>query len=315
MSALTRPHVRTFDPLLLRELKRNRLAYLFLIPAMAVLAFVDFIPMVKGIWTSLFQYNLFRPGINPFVGTQNYTGIFNDPLFWRALWQTAYYTFGSVAGQFLLGLLTAVLLNQSARARGFFRGLVLIPWVVPGALTAMMFALLFTSTGLVNSILSAIGLEGHGLLPNSYAWLSNSATAMPVVIFTSIWKGFPFFAVMLLAAMQGVPQELYEAAKVDGAPPRRRFLHVTVPGIRATIMVSTLLGLIWTFNSIDLIYVMTYGGPYHSTTTLVMLAYQQAFNSGQIGYASAMAVVILFLMAIMTIFYLLLYRRSVDAKE
>ena len=296
-----------------REIARYRVAYVFLAPAMIVLLFVDFIPMARGIWTSLFQYSLFRPAFRPYVGTEQYHQLFHDHLFWRAMWQTGYYTLGAVAGQFVLGLLTAVLLNQSSRARGFFRGLILIPWVVPGALAGTMFALLFTSTGLVNSFLTKIGVEGTSLLPASYPWLSHSSTAMPVVILTSAWKGFPFFAVMLLAAMQGVPQELYEAARVDGASPARTFRHITVPGIRATILISTLLGLIWTFNSIDLIYIMTYGGPYYSTTTLVMLAYQQAFGTGQVGYATAIAVVILAMMAVVTSFYLVLYRRVVTS--
>ncbi|MDQ1736165.1 MAG: multiple sugar transport system permease protein [Pseudonocardiales bacterium] len=293
-----------------RELKRYQLGYVFLAPAMIILIFVDFVPMARGMWTSLHSFSLFRPRSKPFVGLQNYRDLLHDSLFWRALGQTAYYTLASVACQFLLGLLAAVLLNQSVRFRAFFRGLVLIPWVVPGALAGMMFALLFTSNGLVNTVLYHLGLTG-GIIPENYPWLSHGSTAMPVLIFTSAWKGFPFFAVMFLAAMQAVPSDLYEAARVDGASKARSFWHVTVPGIRATMLIASLLGLIWTFNSIDLIYVMTYGGPYYSTTTLVMLAYQQAFGVGQVGYATAIAMVILVLMGLVTAAYLYAYRRLV----
>jgi multiple sugar transport system permease protein len=307
-----RPQALRRRPSIVRELIRYRLAYLFLAPALLVLLFVQFVPMAQGMWTSLHAYSLFRPASRPFIGLDNYTELVADSLFWRALRQTAYYTLASVVLQFLLGLLTATLLNQSVRFRAFFRGLVLIPWVVPGALAGMMFALLFTSNGLVNTALSGLGLTG-GLIPANFPWLSNDATAMPVVIFTSAWKGFPFFAVMFLAAMQAVSQDLYEVARVDGASRLQSFYHVTLPGIRATMLISSLLGLIWTFNSIDLIYVMTYGGPFYSTTTLVMLAYQQAFSTGQVGYATAIALVILVVMAIVSTAYLALYRRITQA--
>jgi multiple sugar transport system permease protein len=297
---------------LFRELTRYRIGYLFLAPAVLVLIFVQFVPMFQGFWTSLHSYSLFRPASAPFVGADNYTELLADELFWRALRQTATYTIASVALQFLLGLLAATLLNQSVRFRGFFRGLILIPWVVPGSLAGVMFALLFTSNGLVNTALTQLGLTGW-LIPPNYPWLSNDATALPVVIFTNAWKGFPFFAVMFLAAMQAVSQDLYEVARVDGASRWQSFVHVTLPGIRSTMVIASLLGLIWTFNSIDLIYVMTYGGPYYSTTTLVMLAYQQAFGIGQVGYATAIAMVILALMAVLSACYLVLYRRLTDA--
>lgn len=292
------------------EISRYRLAYLFLLPALLVLLFVDFLPMFQGIRTSFRIYNLFRPGYRPFVGLDQYRDLLDNELFMRSFWHSWYFTLGSVACQFALGMGAAVLLNQQVRFRGFFRGVVLIPWVVPGALAAMMFGLLFTSTGLVNTVLSDLGLGRLGLDAN-YAWLSNADTAMPTIILTNMWKGFPFFTVMLLAAMQTIPADLYEAAKIDGASPFQSFFDITVPSIRPTILISTLLGTIWTFNSIDLIFIMTYGGPYYSTLTLAMYAYQQAFGRGLVGYASAIAVVILGLMAVVTALYLALYRRTV----
>jgi multiple sugar transport system permease protein len=293
------------------EVFRYRLAYLFLLPALLVLLFVDFLPMFQGVRTSFRIYNLFRPGYRPFVGLDQYRDLLDNDLFMRAFWHSWYFTLGSVACQFALGLGAAVLLNQQVRFRGLFRGIVLIPWVVPGALAAMMFGLLFTSTGLVNTILSDLGLGRLGFDRN-YAWLSNSQTAMPTIILTSMWKGFPFFTVMLLAAMQTIAADLYEAAKIDGASPVQSFFDITLPSIRPTILISTLLGTIWTFNSIDLIFIMTYGGPYYSTLTLAMYAYQQAFGRGLVGYASAIAVVILGLMAVVTVIYLSVYRRTVQ---
>lgn len=297
---------------LLREMLRYRMAYIFLLPAILVLLFVDFVPMAQGVATSFWAYNIFRPAFRPFVGLSQYGDLFKDEIVVRAFWQSWYFTLGSVGCQFALGMTAAVLLNQPTRFRGLFRGVVLIPWVVPSALAAMMFGLLFTSTGLVNTLMHNVGLTALGVVPEDYAWLSDTRTSMPTIIITNMWKDFPFFAVMFLAAMQSIPADLYEAAKVDGSSAVQSFIHITLPALRPTILISTLLGVIWTFNSIDLIYILTYGGPYYSTFTLAMLAYQQAFGRGLVGYASAIAVVILGLMALVMAVYLAVYRRIVE---
>lgn len=292
-----------------RQLRSYAMAYLFLLPAFVCLVIVCFVPMAQGIRASFQIFNLYRPGVRFGVGFQQYAQLLSDPVFVRAFWQSWYFTLGSVAGQCLLGMIAALLLNQNIWFRGFFRGMLLIPWVVPGALAAMMFGLLFTSTGLVNTMLGNLGIPQLLGIERFYPWLSNPATAMPTIIITNVWKGFPFFAVMFLAALQSIPKELYEAARVDGASELQMFRHVTLPGIAPTILVSTLLGTIWTFNNIDLIYVLTTGGPYFSTMTLAMFAYNQGFGRGNIGYASALGVVILLQMAVITVVYLAAYRR------
>jgi multiple sugar transport system permease protein len=298
-----------------REVYRNRLAYVFLLPAMLVLVFVDLLPMVRGVQESFHLHNLFRPGKQPYVGTEQYRDFFDDDLFWRAFRNTWYYTIGSVVCQFILGMIAAILLNQKVRFRGVFRGIILIPWVVPGSLAAMMFGLLFTSAGLVNTALSWIGFDRLGIVDRNYAWLSNTSTAMPTIIMTNMWKGFPFFAVMFLAAMQTIPSELYEAAKIDGASRIQSYFDITLPSIRPTILITTLLGVLWTFNSIDLIYILTYGGPFYATLTLPMWAYQLAFGRGYVGQASALAVIILAIMAIVTVAWLAVYRRAVQQNQ
>ncbi|MEA2529615.1 MAG: multiple sugar transport system permease protein [Thermomicrobiales bacterium] len=298
-----------------REVYRYRLAYLFLLPALLVLAFVDLLPMARGVKESFYLHNLFRPGDQPYVGTEQYRDLLEDDLFRKAFWNTWYYTLGSVACQFVLGMSAAVLLNQSVRFRGLFRGIILIPWVVPGSLAAMMFGLLFTSTGLVNTFLDKIGFTRLGIIDADYAWLSNTSTAMPTIIITNMWKGFPFFAVMFLAAMQTIPSDLYEAATIDGASSVQSFFHITIPSIRPTILITTLLGTLWTFNSLDLIYILTYGGPFYATLTLPMWAYQQAFGRGYVGQASALAVIILVIMAVVTTAYLAVYRRAMQNNE
>jgi multiple sugar transport system permease protein len=166
----TRPRRR-----LLREIARYRMAYLFLLPAVLVLLFVDFVPMIQGVGTSFWAYNMFRPAVRPFVGAAQYRDLFKDEVLLRSFWQSWYFTLGSVACQLPLGLAAAVLLNRPVRARSLFRAVVLIPWVVPSALAAMMFGLLFTSTGLVNTFMHNIGLTAIGLVPENYAWLSDTA--------------------------------------------------------------------------------------------------------------------------------------------
>lgn len=290
--------------------RRYAVGYLFLIPAFVSLMAVSFIPMFEGFRVSFQTYNLFRPGPRINIGLDQYRYLLDDPIFVKAFWQSWYFALGSVVCQFILGMFAAVLLNQNIRFRGIVRGLVLIPWVVPGALAAMMFGLLFTSTGLVNTILGKLGLARLGIIDQFHPWLSDTQTAMPVIIIANMWKGFPFFAVMFLAAMQSIPRDLYEAAKLDGASAIRSFFDVTVPSIAPTILITTLLGTIWTFNSIDLIYILTSGGPYYSTMTLAMFAYQQGFGRGDIGYASAVGVVIVGLMTVASIVYLVAYRKT-----
>jgi multiple sugar transport system permease protein len=290
--------------------RRYAIAYLFLIPAFVSLIAVSFVPMFQGIRVSFQAYNLFRPGPRFDVGFDQYRYLADDPIFMKAFWQSWYFALGSVACQFVLGMAAAILLNQNIKGRGFVRGLVLIPWVVPGSLAAMMFGLLFTSTGLVNTVLGNLGFVRLGLIDQFHPWLSDTRTSMPTIIITNMWKGFPFFAVMFLAAMQTIPRDYYEAAKLDGASAVRSFFDITVPSIAPTILITTLLGTIWTFNSIDLIYILTSGGPYYSTMTLAMFAYQQGFGRGDIGYASAAGVVILGLMTVATVFYLFVYRKT-----
>ncbi|HLG52234.1 MAG TPA: sugar ABC transporter permease [Chloroflexota bacterium] len=288
-------------------LRKNAVAYLFLLPACVSILFVDFVPMIYGVRLSFYVKNIFRPDYQPFVGLQQYRQLIEDPLFIRSFLQGWYWTIGSVIGSFVVGMVAAIVMNQRLPARGLIRGIILIPWVVPSALAAMMFALLLTSVGLVNTVLTNLGV-----IHDWHPWLSDPRTAMPALILTNTWKGFPFFAVMLLAGMQAIPVELYEASRIDGATAWQTFWYVTLPSLRSTIMISTLLSTIWTFSSIDLIYIMTSGGPFYATFTLAMFAYVTAFGTGQMGYAAAASVVVALILMIFTAIYLYAYLRHSD---
>lgn len=303
------PEKRAIRPPITHLVDRYGTPYLFLLPAVVSLMIVSFVPMMQGIGASFQNYNLFRPGVRTFAGLDQYQHMLGDPIFWRAFWQSWYFALGSVALQCVLGLAAALLLNQHMAFRGFFRGLVLIPWVIPGALAAMMFGLLFTSTGLVNTTLANMGLVDLGIVQPFHPWLSDPNTSMLTIVLANTWKGFPFFAIMFLAALQSISEELYEAARIDGASSWQMFWNITLPSLGQTILVTSLLGTIWTFNAIELIYILTSGGPYYSTMTLAMYAYNQGFGRGDFGYASAIGVVILVLMTFVAAIYLLAYRR------
>jgi len=269
-----------------RTATRHLVAYVFLVPAVVPLLFVQVLPGVEVLRLSLLDVNLRRPGPAHFVGLAQYRQLLADPLFGRAFVQSWEWALGSTVGQLALGLAAALVLNQRLPARGLVRGLVLLPWVLPGTLVASIFGLMFTSVGLVNSALHALGL-----MTGWHPWLSDPRTTMLVLVAANTWKGFPFFAVVLLAALQSVSPELVECARIDGAGPWPTFRHVTLPAIRHAILISTLLATVWTFNGIDLIYNLTYGGPYYASFTLVMFSFIAAFSYGWLGAAAAAGVI------------------------
>ncbi|MCX6089806.1 MAG: sugar ABC transporter permease [Candidatus Atribacteria bacterium] len=286
-------------------LRKNKMAYLFLLPALLCLIGTVFIPICMAVKTSFFRDVFLSPLSQPFVGWDNYLSIFRDNLFWDSFWRSWYWTIGSVVLQFLVGFVAALVLNQQFVGRGIIRGLLIIPWVVPGTVTASIFSMLFTSTGLVNQLLIKMGL-----LDNFFPWLTNFGTAMPTLLLAHTWRGFPFYMIMMLAALQGIPDELYESAKIDGASALSCFLHITLPNIKGSIMVSTLLGVIWTYGYLDMIYIMTYGGPYYATYTQALYVYAKAFVKGDLGMASAGAVTLVLTMLLFSLLYLRSIRKS-----
>jgi len=281
------------------------MAYLFLLPALLCIFGTVFVPILLALKTSFYQDSFLLPLSKPFIGLNNYYALFQDNLFWISFWRSWYWTIGSIIPQFLIGFATALVLNQVFVGRGIIRGLLLIPWVVPGTVTASIFSMLFTSTGLVNQILIKIGI-----LDQFFPWLSNPGTTMPALLIAHAWRGFPFYMIMMLAALQGIPDELYESAKIDGAGTLASFFYITLPNIKGTIMISTLLGMIWTYGYLDMIYIMTYGGPYYATYTQALYVYFKAFIKGDLGLASAGAILLVVTMLLFSLFYLRLIRKS-----
>ncbi len=220
------------------------------------------------------------------ISGANYRALAHDPAFGAALWVSFVYTFGSTIPAFLLGLGLALLLNQAFPLRRIIRTLVLLPWAIPGVVASILFLwMLNASYGVVNYILFHIGL-----ISSYVPWLASTRWSILGVIFPTIWKSYPFFCLLLLAALQAVPRELYEAARVDGAGRWQAFKRVTWPGVRPMAYLAFVLQVLWAFREFEVIYPMTGGGPGTSTQTLAIYLYNQAFQFFHMGYASTLGV-------------------------
>jgi len=280
--------------------------YLLLAPALAFIVLFILYPLVLTLYTSV-QHRVFtEPTATRFVGIANYLTVAKDPTFWVVLRQSAVWVVGSLAFQFVLGLALALLLNERFPARGLYRSLILSPWAISGVIIAIMWKWMYNpQVGVLNELLVRLGLVSHRL-----AFLAEPSTALPAVMLTNIWRGTPFFAVMLLAALQAVPNALYEAAAIDGAGTWQRFLHVTLPSILPMVFAALLLRTIWIFNDVDLIFVMTDGGPVRASETLATFLYKKASRDLDFGMGSALAMVMFAILMTITTFYYRAFRRS-----
>lgn len=279
--------------------KLNIWPYLLILPALIIVLAVVFIPAVNAIFMSFQNYDLRRPKEIGFIGLTNYINVFQDELFWTSLFRTFIWVVVGVGFQFLLGFSLALLLNRPFAGRGLARSASLIPWVTPGVLIGLMWRWIFDGNyGVLNDVLLTLGL-----IQDKIPFLSQQSTALPAVIVTIIWQGIPFFALMILAGLQGIPGELYEAADIDGASGFQKLFKITIPSLSNTIFITTLLRIIWVANSVDVIYNMTEGGPYYATQTLSVYIFNKG-NSLNLGYSSTMSVLMTLLLLTVAVPYL-----------
>ena len=274
------------------------LAFALVCPAFVLLLSVILYPLILNIWMSFHKILLLKPQLGtPFIALDNYLLSIKDPIFWRAAYNSFVWTVSSVGIQLGLGLTLALLLNQPIKGRGVLRGFMLIPWVTPGVVAALTWRWMYDAQfGIINHIMLKVGI-----IASSVAWLGSFDTAMPAVILTHGWKNFPFSMVMLLAALQTIPGELYEAADVDGANGLQKFTHITLPGIAPTLALTALLTSIWTFNNFDTIWLMTEGGPSHATEVLTTFVYKAAFQAYNLGKAASISVLMFLMMLTLVI--------------
>lgn len=279
--------------------KHNLTGMAFSIPIILFLAVFVLYPVIYNVWLSFTDTSLMK-STSEFVGLENYVRLFGNPLFKKYFWNTCVWTFWSVLGQLLLGLALAMLISRPMRGGTALRSFLLIPYVVPAV------ALALVTKWVMNSDYGIISywLQQAGMLEARQSLLALEGPAMWVVIILNIWRSYPFPMLIYWAAIKGIDTEIMEAAAVDGASKWKVFRYVILPELKNTTIVLAVLRIVWTATYYDLIYMVTGGGPAGSTTHLPILIYQSSFGSFQIGYASAISMVLGILMFICIIIYI-----------
>ncbi|WP_073329897.1 carbohydrate ABC transporter permease [Actinomyces glycerinitolerans] len=275
-----------------------------LLPAWIFLAVLIGYPLVKVLIDGFSYSNLVNPSVSGFAGTRNYSDVFADPHFTGALKNSVIWTVGSVLGEYMLGLGSAVLLNRRLKGRGIFRMLTFIPWLVPIIVAGMTWEwMLNPDFGIINSLLVRVGI-----CDSPVNFLGSPSWAMPTVVFVNIWRSFPYYTITFLAALQAIPPELKEAAQIDGASAWRSFWSVTFPQLRSPSLIIVFMHLIWTAVNFDFIWVMTQGGPNYATMTLPLLIYRYSMQDFNVGMASALSTVMLLGTSVIFVVYYRLRR-------
>ncbi|HLI07199.1 MAG TPA: sugar ABC transporter permease [Ktedonobacteraceae bacterium] len=292
-----------------RAFRRYLPVYLFILPGMALFGLWTLYPLLDAFVMSFFNWNPNPVAQSPFVGLQNYLEAFSDPVFWQAFRNVVFYTAVTVAGQIILGLAVALLLNRKLFALGFFRVLYYLPVVTSWVVVSLVFAFLFSSSdGPVDWFLGDV----LHLIPDTQSWLGSTTLALPTLMILGIWKGIGWNMVIFLAGLQSIPNELYEAARVDGANRWTLFHAITLPLLRPTITFAVVILTMGGFGSFIPMFVLTQGGPLHSTETLLTYAFSNAFSSFDFGYAAAITYIFAFVVFLLALIQIRLMRRKIE---
>lgn len=280
--------------------KKKIAPYLYVMPVLILLLIMYGYPLIKSIIMSLQDYKLTSSGSAPFNDFANFKKMFSDTDFLLLLRNSLIYVIISVVAQFVLGLILALCLKTKFRGRGIYQSIVFLPWAFSSFVVGLMFRWSFNGEyGVVNDILMKMGI-----IKENVAWLGTPGLSLAVVIIAMIWMGIPFFGIMILAALQSVPDDIYEAADIDGCGMFRKFFSLTLPYIKPTIIMTVLLRTIWIFNSFDLIVIITGGGPVNYSQTLPSYMYSKAFASYDFGLASAFGVLLIVILGIYAVLFL-----------
>lgn len=283
-----------------KSLKRALVPYAFLSPTGILMIVLLLVPIIMVISYSLMD-NVITNKNPVFVGIGNYLDILTDSTFGIAVRNTLVFTGSSVVAHLLLGLGFAMLLNTKLlgnRVKALFRVVYVLPWLFTVAIIAVLWRLMLNPNGVVNYLLNLAGIIDHNV-----EWLSNPSTALLAVTFINIWAGYPFYMISLLAGLQGIPKDLYEAATVDGASARQQFFNVTLPQLKPIIISMAMLDFIWTSQQFALIWMTTGGGPLNVTEMVSTFTYKLAFSRYEFSMASAAAVIVLLATLVLAFFY------------
>jgi multiple sugar transport system permease protein len=289
------------------QMRKQWSAYLFLAPTLILFGIFTVAAVIYAFYLSFHEWNILEPA-KPFVGLDNYQRLVGDERFGGAIVNTLYYTAASVPLTMGIGLLIALLLNNQIRARGFFRTLFYLPVVTPLVIAAIIWKWVYNGDfGLLNYYLIQLGIIDEPLL-----WLADPNLAMPAVIITSVWKSVGFSMVVYLAGLQSIPEDFYDAAKVDGAVGWQRLKDITIPLLSSTTLFLAVVSVLGAFQVFTEVFIMTNGGPLGRTTTIVFHIYQTAFKFFDMGYASAMAFGMFAMMFVFTLVQLRVMRGEVE---
>ena len=279
-------------------LSERQLAAAMIAPSLIVIAIVAAYPIIYAIWLSLHQYSVIHPGLSRWVGLGNYSDALSSGDFWSSVRVTFVFTAISVTLELIIGIAMALLMNEAFRGRSILRAVVLVPWAVLTVGTAIMWKSIFEpDLGFMNQLLQALGLPGGHTV-----WLGQSGYAMAVLIIADVWKTAPFMALLILAGLQVIPDEVYDAAKVDGASMWQRFAHVTLPLLRPAILVALIFRTLDALRIFDLPFVLTQGS--NGTTSLSLYAYQQLTQNRLIGPGSSLAVLTFIIVMAVSFLYI-----------
>jgi trehalose/maltose transport system permease protein len=288
------------------ETTRARTAWMLLAPALIVIFLVAAFPLYRTIYFSFTDASYLKPGEEQFIGLANYIKLFSDELWWKSFTNTLIFAGGSVVIEFLLGLGVAMIINSQFRGRGLVRAAILVPWAIPTVVSSQMWKWMYNDVlGVVNDL----GLR-FGLLTERIALLGNTATMLPAIIAIDVWKTTPFVALLLLAGLQTIPGDIYEAARVDGASAIRQFFSITLPLMMPTILVTLIFRTLDALRVFDVIYVTKQADP--TTISMSVYNHQQLISFNSLGYGSSISVAIFFIIAIFTVIYLTTSRVKFD---
>jgi ABC-type sugar transport system permease subunit len=283
------------------EIDERRAGWLLVSPALATILLVALFPLAWTLWESLHQHDLRMPWLGrPFVGVANYAAIARDARFWSALGHTAFFAAVTVSLELVLGLGLALAMNRAARLRGLMRATVLVPWAIPTVIAALLWRFIFDSqAGIANVV-----LVDAGFLDEPIVWFVRATTAWVPVILADVWKTTPFVALLLLAGLQSIDGELYEAAATDGASAWWQLRHITIPLLKPAILVALIFRTLDAFRVFDLIYVLTGGGPGTSTEPVALYTFNALLQNLEFGYGAALSVIVFLVTFVLAMLYI-----------
>jgi ABC-type sugar transport system permease subunit len=278
---------------------------MLILPAVLVMGLFTVYPLFEGLRIAFTNAHLLKEGVR-YIGLQNFIRLLSDEVFWISLYHSVLLTTVVVFVQFVLGLILALAMIQKLPGMSIFKNIIMASWVIPVAATVILFKFMAQpDIGLINIVIRSLGFEDL----NRY-WLGDLDVALPFIMLLHLWRNVPFYGVAFLAAMQAIPNSLYEAADIDGANAWNKFYYITLPGIRSMVIVMVTIHVLWTFNNFDFVYLATGGGPVNATDILPVYVYRQCWNSYTVGYGASIGTVMLLLLMLYFIVFIKISERK-----